>query len=219
MREHPVEWEDMSNYLVHITRGDEADGDYEAAIGICYSQVLQAGDFGIGRRHAPREAPQLAVCFSEIPPGQWSRLAERRGSEYGIAFTKEFLVSKGAGPVWYARKGTPHNKALLKLMASAQDDANSPLWKLTPMVDEPGPTGRGSYEFEWEREWRLIGNLDFNSENVAFLILPERNHEAARSFFENAEYENVGPNYPCPFVDAQWPRDRILEALNAAGGL
>ncbi len=215
MRTNPTQWEDMSNYLVHITRGDDGDGDYDRAIGICYSQVLEAGNFGIGRKHAPEEVSQMAVCFSEIPPGQWSRLAERRGSEYGIAFTKEFLVSRGVGPIWYARKDTPHYVAFQELMESAVGDVDSPVWKLTPMVDAPGPAGRGVYEFEWEREWRVLGNLEFNSEDVAFLILPERNHEAARGFFANAEHENVGPNYPCPFVDAKWSRERILETLSS----
>jgi hypothetical protein len=213
MAESPLEWTDMSNYLVHFTRGDEADGDYEAMMSICYQQVLLSAPFGIGRRRAPDGASQAAVCFSEIPPGQWQRLAERRRSEYGIAFSKRFLLSRGAGAVWYARRGTPTHQAVLELMEASKNDANSPVWKLTRMIDEPGER----YEFEWEREWRVIGDLAFETEDVSFLIIPERNHEAALGFFEDAEYNDVGPNYSCPFVDATWSRERVLQTLNASG--
>src|SRR5690606_32881850 len=153
------------------------------ALSICYSCELISAPFGVGRNKAPDRDSQRAVCFSEIPPGQWSRLAEMRRSEYGIAFTKEFLVSRGAGAIWYARRDTPHHRALYELMEAASGDPTSPVWRCTPMIDEPGPTKRGSsYEFEWEREWRVLGNLNFIPEDVSFLLLPEQDHDAARTF-------------------------------------
>ena len=82
------------------------------------------------------------------------------------------------------------------------------------MIDAPGNYGGRDYQFEWEREWRHIGPFPFEPEDVAFLLIPEELHSAARGFFGNAYYENLGPAYFCPYVDPSWDRERIIEALN-----
>ena len=65
----------------------------------------------------------------------------------------------------------------------------------------------------WEREWRHIGDLQFSETDLAFLIIPEDLHDAARCFFDSATIENVGPNYECPFIDPYWGEDQIEAAL------
>ena len=46
--------------------------------------------------------------------------------------------------------------------------------------------------FEWEREWRCGGQFSFESEDTAFLLIPEEPHAAARWFFEDCLYEHLG---------------------------
>jgi hypothetical protein len=214
MKPHPDKWDDMSNYVVHFTKGDRATNGYETMMSIYGSCELKAGGrFGIGKDKAPAKTRQEAVCFSEIPPGQWQRLAERREAKYGIAFTKRFICSRGGGPIWYVWKGTPHWQTLQDMMTSAARDADALIWKLAPMIDAPGDYGQTQYYFDWEREWRHVGSMAFSTDDVAFLLIPEELHSAARSFFENARYENLGPAYLCPYVDPSWSRERIINEL------
>ena len=215
MRRHPDSWDDMSNYVVHFTKGGDREDDYGTMISIYAGCVLKAKRrFGIGKDKTHAKIQQGAVCFSEIPAGQWQRIEERRGTKYGLAFTKEFILSRGGGPIWYAWKDTPHWRTLQDMMASAERDADAPIWRLTPMIDAPGEYGNHKYLFDWEREWRHIGDMPFEPEDVAFLLIPEKLHEAARDFFENALHENLGPSYFCPYVDPSWSRERITRELS-----
>ena len=132
----------MSNYVVHLTKGGEGENDYATMMSIYSSCVLITKQrFGIGKDKAPSDTQQEAVCFSEIPAGQWKRLHERRGTKYGLAFTKEFILSRGGGPIWYAWKDTPHWNTLQEMMAAGAGDADAPIWKLTPMIDAQGDYG------------------------------------------------------------------------------
>ena len=214
MRSHPLRWEDMSNYVVHFTKGGPGKDDYWTMIRIYGSYRLEPRHrFGIGKDKAPLAAEQGTVCFSEIPPGQWNRLIKRRATKFGLAFSKQFVLSRGGGPIWYAWKDTPHLQALQEMMAVAAGDVDAPIWRITPMIDAPGMYGGRDYMFDWEREWRHIGAMSFMPEDVAFLLIPEGLHAAAKAFFENAHYEHIGPAYFCPFVDPSWDRDRIIDAL------
>ena len=157
------------------------------------------------------QASPKCVCFSEIPLHHIGRLADRRGS-YGIGFKKEFLVKHDGGPILYAYKNTKHAVAMQNLVKAAQNDPTHPIWKVAPFVDIPGMY-KGEYFFEWEREWRLIGDLKFDTNHPAFLIIPDDLHAMARVFFDDAERENLGPNYECKFIDPYWDREKISEVL------
>lgn len=101
------------------------------------------------------------------------------------------------------------------MVHAAASDANLPIWDVAPFVDLPSTYGKSKYLFEWEREWRHVGDLIFSTSDPAFLIIPETLHEAARGFFHSAKVDNVGPSYECPFIDPYWGEDRIASALHA----
>ncbi len=214
MRDYPSTWTDMSEFVVHFTKGGEEEDDYRNMMGIYSNHVLRPrGAFGIGKDRCPLPESQLAVCFSEIPPGEWSRLKRRRETKYGIGFCKSFVISSGAGPIWYVWKESPQWFALQDMMSRQTSNPAADIWKLTPLIDAPGDYGSKGYFFEWEREWRHVGEFAFEPEDVAFLLIPQELHEAARTFFEAALHENLGPAYLCPYVDPTWARRRILETL------
>jgi hypothetical protein len=58
-----------------------------------------------------------------------------------------------------------------------------------------------------------VGDYDFLVDEVEFLIIPEKNHEAARAFFDGAKAENLGPSYDCPFIDPYWSLKKIKKLL------
>lgn len=214
MKQHLEKWEDMSNYVVHFTKGGNGESGYNTMMSIYSSCVLTPDKkFGIGKSKAPAETEQRSVCFSEIPAGQWQRLEERRETKYGLAFTKQYILSRGGGPIWYAWKDTPHWQVLQDMMTSAAGDVNAPIWKLTAMIDAPGNYGDFHYNFDWEREWRHTGRMTFEPEDVAFLLIPQELHSYARSFFEDVKRENEGPAYLCPYVDPAWSKEKILKEI------
>jgi len=216
MKYLPGDWNDMSNYVVHFTKATEGDDDYLNMMSIWSQQRLLAKNrFGIGKNKAPMKSEQCSVCFSEIPPGHWERLVHRRKTKYGLAFTKEFLRSRGANPVWYAWKGSQVLQVLQNMMSQSDGSSSDPIWGLTPFIDAPGSYGNADYRFDWEREWRHLGCLRFDPEDVAFLLIPEEHHSAAYDFFLDARAENLGPAYLCPYVDPLWERERILEVLKS----
>jgi hypothetical protein len=211
--ENSPTWTDMSDYVVHFTKDYEGRKAYDNMMGILANRVIRARNpFGFARTKAPDTASQKVVCFSEIPLHLLGRLADKR-SEYGIGFGKAFVIKRKGNPILYAYKDQRVAVAIHQLVAASKDETNNPIWDLTPFVDMPGDYYKGAYFFEWEREWRKVGDFKFSVEDVPFLIIPEHQHKVARYFFENAERENLGPSYICPYLDAHWNQDKIAHAL------
>jgi len=95
---------------------------------------------------------------------------------YGIAFTKTFARRRGANPVWYLDI-TPGHDWLTGPIQELRDQAvqaatppggaveaellaAAPILRLTPFIEQMGPTRDGGHkEFWWEREWRRVGDL------------------------------------------------------------
>lgn len=203
-------WKDMSKYVVHFAKETTANSAYGNAISILYERrVIAANAFGAGRHLAPA---RKSVCFSEVPLHHLKRLADVRG-RHGIGFRKEYIVERGGGPILYAYKDTNQAKAIKALVNAGEHDASSPIWEVAPFVDLPGTYGKSKYFYEWEREWRHVGDLDFSEKDPAFLIIPEALHEAARDFFHSAKVDHVGPSYECPFIDPYWGEHQIAAAL------
>jgi hypothetical protein len=191
---------------------------YQPWIKILGEGRLCAGAKPLG---AARSQPAIAelhrvVCFSEIPLDMLERLVERR-SLYGVGFRKDVLVGKGGAPLWYLDKdGVQAQIIQREIRDRAADgvDPLDPLWRLTPFIDNPGNYPSGAYKFEWEREWRVVGDVRFDPGNVAFLFLPEDDHARARQFFVDVRVGHAGPDYLCPYIDPRWEIAQIQDALS-----
>jgi hypothetical protein len=211
MQPYNPEWQDMSDYVVHFTKATPNNTAYDNIMSILWNRVLYANPFGIARRSAPNIDTQACVCFSEAPLHLLERIAQKRGG-YGIGFTKRFILENGGGPIWYVERGESADKAVRALIRQAIQSPNpiiNPIWELTPFIDSRG----GTYQYEWEREWRYLGNLNFTEQDTAFLIIPEEFHESARSFFEQVLEDNSGPSYLCPFIEIGWSQEKVRSAL------
>lgn len=194
--------------LAHFRQADRTG--YFPMMDILGSGAIKARKpFGAAKNVAGLGDSQYAVCLSEVPFGQWKRLTAKR-SLYGIGFHQSVIKKKGAR-VWYVDKDSRQERAVKK--AVAQGIANlkktDPIWKLTPFIDFPGRYFHANYQYEWEREWRVVGDLDFEPTDVAFLLLPARLHHRALQFFVDAEFGQTGPGYFCPYVDPRWTRKQV----------
>jgi hypothetical protein len=211
--ENSPAWADMSDYVVHFTKPYEGKDPYFKMMGILCQRIIYARNpFGAWRNKAPDISSQKAACFSEIPLHLLSRLAEKR-SEFGIVFKKDFVIHRNGNPVFYAYKDQTAANAVKKLVEIAENDGTNPIWEVTPFIDAPGVYTSGTYFFEWEREWRKVGDFKFSTDDVEFLIIPETQHKKAKAFFINAHLENLGPHYDCPLIDAHWEWEKIKPLL------
>jgi Putative abortive phage resistance protein AbiGi, antitoxin len=199
----------MSEYVVHFTRDTEDCSAQNTLYLILNSGQLEPGQrpFGAARKLDALVDSQRVVCFSEIPLDRLDRLVARRSSKYGVGFNQNWIIQAGGARVWYVDHDSQTYAAFQELFTQQLRpwNANDPFWKLTPFVDFPGDYGAASYRFEWEREWRVPGSIEFSPEDVAFLFGPEEAHHEM--------VERVGSNYTCPFIDPLWPDDRIQEGL------
>ena len=209
-------WDDFSEFVTHFTKPMPPRSEYDNQLSICGGCRLEAQNpFGISRRSAPHADTQKAVCFSEVPLHCLDRIANRR-SRYGIGFTKEFVKTLGTQPIWYVEKDSAQHAAINDLMTDARraaSPADEPIWHLTPFIDVPGDYPTGTYQFEWEREWRCVDDFCFSEEDVAFLVIPEELHVPACEFFREARDEHLGPFYGCPYIDSSWDADKVHMAL------
>lgn len=207
--------QELTSSLTHLGKQDRSG--YSQWIQILGSRELKVGKkpLGAARRVRGLGDSQRVVCFSEIPLDMLDRLLARR-SVYGLGFSKDFIVAKGGAPLWYLDKeGEQPSIISAQIDERTADgvDPDDPFWRLTPFIDNPGNYAGREYRFEWEREWRVIGDVSFHQDDIAFLFLPEGDHVKARQWFSDVRIENSGPAYFCPYIDPRWGMDRIQDAL------
>jgi hypothetical protein len=210
-------WLDLSDYVVHFTKSGTRNA-LDTLLAILWSRLLLRGPtpFGAARRIASIAESQRVVCFSEVPLGFLARVADRRNSLYGIGFTKRFVLDRGGAPLWYLEYGTAPQMAFQRMV---DDHARNlqldhPIWQVTPFVDYPsGPNSPYTYDFRWEREWRVRADVAFHQTEVALLLLPEAEHNVARTFFYGHVADNTGPGYFCHYIDPRWDHTRIAQYL------
>ncbi len=158
----------MSQFVVHFTRDPNVFAE------ILATGLLRAsGPYGFSwARNVPEVAARhYSVCLSEVPLSNVERLVGRRGN-YGIGFTKEFIRSNQGARVWYVDQGSMQARYLNEHLSDlrSRNDFDHPMWELTPFVDLVMP---GRYEWDWEREWRVRGDLHFKLSDVAVTITPD----------------------------------------------
>lgn len=147
--------DDMSNKLVHLTRGDTAEEAAERFLSIVKEKVLRGGTGEI-------RGGFNCVCFTEAPIGKLSQILAApsvHGMRYaplGVMVDKLRLFRVGGRPVIY------------------QPDAEYDL------LHEPQRYRHKQYEpdrgidFSWEREWRIhTKEFHINPEEVT-LVVPNR---------------------------------------------
>jgi hypothetical protein len=143
-------WLDMSDYVVHFTPDEASFGSI-----LRTGTIRASGPFGWARRREQVRSGQMSACFSEVPIDRLARLITRHG-QFGVAFPKDFVRTQGGARVWYLDDGSTPSRALFERIGKVirAGDWDDQLWSLTPFIDRVMP---GRYEWEWEREWRVLG--------------------------------------------------------------
>lgn len=193
-------------YIFHLTKSMRR---LEAILGERIVRAYQ--QFGAGRTRSALVPLQRCACLSELATPELRRLADQHG-DFGLAFQRSFVAKAGGAPIWYLRAGTPMHERLVGLLDQMERANKSHwIWELTPFIDFPGthPSGSGPrrYEFSWEREWRVVGGLEFTPKDVAALFAPERDHERVRELWLAEVVRNRRGKFPA-LVDLSWDAER-----------
>jgi hypothetical protein len=143
-----------------------------------------------------------AVCFCDIPVADLG-LHVRKYSKFGLAFTKAFLIDKGAAPVFYLPKGGRLFNLPGQTRGDILDEMEAELHRMSGLVPDGSPSGFHqpklskvekfledivlSYmkpfdetiteddpnNYYMEREWRTLISVRFNLQDVRRIVIPE----------------------------------------------
>lgn len=125
--------DDLSQYLVHWTKGDDYEEAFRSLLSICLDGAIKGGDrgvFGGGK----------CVCFTEAPASKFHGEVIGHFKPFGIQIQKRWAFECGARPVIYQPR-----EDLAKLDKSIR-------WK---HVDFSYGNGLESRNYTWQREWRI----------------------------------------------------------------
>ena len=129
---------------------------------------------------------------------------------YGVVFTKDFIGQKGGNPALYIN--TYHQdelrNAALELFHRTEEEGfeESSITKLLPFINIFGKKANGGiYDFHWEREWRVGGDIVFTHADVMVGLCPEDEIQAFQHDFPEVTFIS-----PC------WGLDQIITHLRSS---
>ena len=150
-------------------------------------------------------------CFTEVPLTELHLLTRQiQGrdielSDYGFVFSREFLVAQGAQPAIYINSyggDTSTREAADRIeLAKRQEFRKGKLRRLLPYLNAM----HERYDFTWEREWRVVGDMEFAPEDIVCVTLPEDGEEELkREFLEDG----------VPIISPGWSTERIVSEFS-----
>lgn len=221
---------DLSTFLVHFTRNKEQQTAMQRLLAIVSERRLRCGEpLGMAVKQARAHQnsqpdffqSQRVVSFTETPLEHAWMMCENIETRdihfkpWGIAFTKTWGRSKGINPVWYldisARGIEWVTEPINRIVTSAvkAGDYQHDIFKLTPYIEQMGPTSIGRKEFWWEREWRLAGrDLRFDPSDIVALLAPSVLHNWLSK--QLAQLPNCSD---LRIIDPRWGLERIIAKL------
>jgi len=190
--------EDISRFVVHLTRDDKDDFTDGGTAEDNFRAIIEDRRIGAYQPHCihskeipDKLRPQYSVaCFTEVPLTQLHLLTRRIPGRkiclepYGFIFLREFIIEKGAQPAIYINSynNNPWLREAADVLcdiARSKEFKAGKLWRFLPFLNAM----HERYDFTWEREWRVRGDVEFKPEDVVAVILPETDSEEWRNTF------------------------------------
>ncbi|HLP91163.1 MAG TPA: hypothetical protein VK184_21615 [Nostocaceae cyanobacterium] len=183
--------EDISQFVIHLTRNDQDDYEDGNTAKNNFQCIMRDRKIIAVRPHclfnkrlntlSTEDKQKLNVaCFTEVPLDQLHLLVreipgrEIKFEPYGFVFSKEFIIESGGQPAIYINS---YNRTLY--LREAVDEIFkishkngrfvSKIWRILPFINAMNE----KYDFSWEREWRINGDLEFELNDLVCVILPE----------------------------------------------
>jgi hypothetical protein len=142
------------------------------------------------------------ICFTETPIDQIEVLLERvQGRNvvlepYGLVFEKEYIRQQGGNPVFYIT-GSLSGPVWQLYHNAGKSNFPQQENKVLALINKCDET----VDFHWEREWRIVGDLQFNLNDIYCGLCPEE---------DIAHFES---KYSVIFLSPYWGINKILDKL------
>jgi hypothetical protein len=215
--------EDVSRFMVHLTRDDREDYSHGGTARANLLSILREKRISAISPHCTfnRSVEKLpekiakrfnTACFTETPLNQLHLLVREipgrkiKLSSYGICFRKEFIVEQGGQPALYINEYEDNTwlrecvNELYDISVSAKN-LKKPLWRILPFVNSM----HERYDFSWEREWRVLGDLRFSSREIVCLILPADQEAPLKERMADQGIATISPG---------WTYEQIVSELS-----
>lgn len=211
---------DISRFMVHLTRddtGEWANGGGDTArenfLAIYNERTIlapKAHCLHAKKVPLPYRKKFHVACFSEMPLTEIQHVTQHiRGRQvqlepYGFVFRRDFMLSAGAQQVTYVNShaDNPVREAYDMLFEMyAKRKFNGKAWKSLPFVSAL----HERCDFSWEREWRVLGELNFNYSDLVCVVLPDEKMGPFKVQLAQNGVTWISPN---------WGYERMLEELS-----
>lgn len=218
--------EDVSRFLIHLTRDDRKDNKNGRTARRNLANILSEQKIRAFNPHClfnrkiekldAKIADQFDVaCFTEVPLNQvhlLTRSIEGRQikmAPFGVVFTREFLIAAGAQPAMYINGY--HSNSWLRQSVDALYDAGvvnaklvEPQWRILPFLNAM----HEKYDFTWEREWRVRGDLPFRPQELVCVILPEDGQDDFKEKLAEMGIATISPGWTYEQIVAELARQQ-----------
>ena len=226
--------EDISRFLVHLTRNYEGSSSKSNLINILQYKTLSARNAHCLVMHKIRrmgfsevlKKKFNTVCFTETPLTQIKQLvSEIKGRKiqlkpYGLIFWKDDLFERGSSPAVYINaKGTSIDKFLLNEFDSIFKNVKT-LKKLKSLEAEHYKNivhyyslinvVKDEHDFMWEREWRHHGDFNFRYSDIVAIIAkdPEIFEKECEKSLNRRAYGYIKR---LPIITPDWTYEELIE--------
>ena len=201
---------DLSRFVVHLTRDDTQDFSDGASAADNFGSIVESRTIIAAKPHClhwrkiPRKHKRKfsVCCFTEVPLSELHLLTREipgrqvRLSEYGFVFSRDFLISKGAQPALYINSYNRNDYLreaadTLYDISKQKDFRGGMLHRFLPYLNAMNE----KYDFTWEREWRVLGNLVFRPRDIVCVVLPTNGAEDWRMKFMQRGVPVISPGW------------------------
>jgi hypothetical protein len=237
----PQDRDDISRFLVHLTRNSAGESAEDHLISILKDGVIEARNGWCLFYHKIRqkkfgdllESKFRSVCLTETPFAQLRHVAVHipgrriRLQPFGLVFLKSYLVEKGASPAIYIN-GKGADGIRKHLLARFDQDFKDGQGYNTALRSRLGPQADAiiqyyslinviseKHDFAWEREWRNPGDLLFKMQRVFAIIAKDPDAFVARCEAELPE-KTMKLVKRVPVVSLDWSTETIIENLSCS---
>lgn len=218
---------DISKFLVHLTRDSNEYSAKENLINILNSQKIEARNYHclfkklLDKENSDVQKKFCVTCYTETPLDKLKYLTqkiENRDKEfkpYGIIFLKCGLkdyeecgmkyLANYQNPVFYAiGENRPLIRTLFKEFEQYVDDYKNGKTNDFNLIGALINIVNDKHNFQWEREWRTVGDYEFIIPDIVAVIAPSAEHNEIR---DNIKYYFADA---ITFIDVNWNMEQIL---------
>lgn len=173
---------DLSHYLVHLTREYGGISAKENLISILKSQQIEARNIDCYRK---LNIPSIAhdefkvLSFTETPFNQINKLTnipfprKINLEAYGVAFDRKYVIERNGSPVIYVynKEQQAFYDHLINMYISSANSSYNLIQDLPSRIIPFIKIINENEDFHWEREWKVRKNFNFDI-NKCVIIVP-----------------------------------------------